>query len=279
MVKFRIFQNSMQQRFTLPLICLLVTTIFLATIPVDAQSTEISEDGKVGTLKENDLSFGLRLNTNGWGLFGTYGTAHSADRSRFFQGEFVEIKHPKEIKYSNDYGTTTQGYSPKPFVFGKQNSFFAVRFAYGNRVFLGGKAEKSGVEVNWVYQVGPSLGILKPYYLDVLYEVERQNNITIYEPRPTKYDANDPDSRFMQRELIFGASGFSHGLDEIKLVPGINAKTGFNFDWANYSDYVLAVEVGLSVDVYTQSIPIMVVENNRPYFVALYLGIQFGKRW
>jgi hypothetical protein len=162
-------------------------------------------------------------------------------------------------------------------VFGKQNSFFAVRAAYGNRVFLGGKAEKGGVEVNWTYQIGPSLGVLKPYYLDI--EIDRtQDGTTIYFQQ-TKYDPDKPDSKFMQKPYIVGYSGFSYGLDEMKLVPGLNAKTGFNFDWANYSDYVVALEVGLSVDLYTQTVPIMVLETNRPYFVALYLGIQFGKRW
>ena len=67
-----------------------------------------------------------------------------------------------------------------------------------------------------------------------------------------RYDPNDPDSKFLQRPYIVGYSGFSYGLDELKLVPGLNAKTGFNFDWANYSDYVVAMEVGVSVDLYTQ---------------------------
>ena len=254
----------------------LLSLLLLGAGTLHSQSLEKSGDERVGILYEKDLSFGIRLNTNGWGIFSTYGKAHSASRTHYYQFEFVEIKHPKEIKESKDY-TTSGGYSPKPFVFGKQNNFFALRAAYGNRVFLGGKAEKSGVEVNWTYQIGPSLGILKPYYLDVEYDRSQDGRIIYAEQ--LKYDPEDPNSRFLQLPYIVGYSGFSYGLDEIKLVPGLNAKTGFNFDWANYSDYVVALEVGVSVDLYMRDIPIMVLETNRPYFVAIYLGIQFGKRW
>jgi len=263
-----------------PLIRLaLVSSLLLCGFALQAQSVEKTDDSKIGLLYEHDLSFGVRLNTNGWGIFSTVGKAHTADRSHYYQFEFVEIKHPKEIKNSKDYTNFGRGPTPKPFVFGKQNSFFSLRAAYGNRVFLGGKAEKSGVEVNWTYQVGPTLGILKPYYLDIEYDRKQTINGTYIYTQQVKYDPNNPDSRFLQFPYIVGYSGFSYGLDEMKIIPGLNAKTGFNFDWANYSDYVVAMEVGISVDLYARSIPIMVLETNRPYFVALYLGIQFGKRW
>lgn len=260
----------------LPVILLSLLLLGAGAGALHGQSLEKSGDERVGILYEKDLSFGIRLNTNGWGIFSTYGKAHSASRTHYYQFEFVEIKHPKEEKSSKDY-TMVNGAAPKPYVFGKQNNFFALRAAYGNRVFLGGKAEKSGVEVNWTYQVGPSLGILKPYYLDIEYD-RSPDQRRIYAEH-VKYDPGDPNPRFLQDPYIVGFSGFSYGLDEIKLVPGLNAKTGFNFDWANYSDYVVALEVGVSVDLYMRNIPIMVLETNRPYFVALYLGIQFGKRW
>ena len=220
------------------------------------------------------MSMGVRLNTNGWGLFLNLGRAVSYSKQRFYQIEFVEFKHPKEQKQASDYGFSGLGYPPKPFVFGKQNTFHALHFGFGNRVFIGDKAEKSGVEVNFTYLIGPSLGLLKPYYLDVIVSTEDGGVDT----EAFRYDGFN-DSIFLSRESIYGASGFSKGLKEIKFRPGIHAKAGFNFDWSDYNDRIRAVEVGLAADVYPKRIPIMIEERNDPYFIYLYLAIQFGKRW
>ena len=83
----------------------------------------------------------------------------------------------------------------------------------------------------------------------------------------------------MDATSIYGASGFSIGFNEIKFAPGIFAKSGFNFDWATYDDFVKAMEVGLGTEIYLKEIPILISENNKPYFVYLYLSLQFGKKW
>ena len=252
------------------LLFILILSVATAGVAQSTDKTDIS--GKVGLLYEKELSVGGRITTNGWGVFVNYGKAVSYDKSKFYQIEFMEIKHPKETKKSNDFNRTIR-YSPKPFVFGKQNSFFALHAGYGQKIFLGDKAEKSGVEVNLSFLIGPSLGILKPYYLDILIERE-----PFFDFSTEKYNAETP-GRFLEPDLILGSSGFSHGLSEIKLIPGAHGKAGVNFDWANYNEFIRALEVGLAVDVYPKKIPIMIEESNNPYFIYLYLSLQFGKKW
>lgn len=257
----------------------LLTALMVFTVQqLSGQSLDKSVTGASGLLYEHELSFGIRLNTKGWGVFTNFGKKVSFDKSRFYHIEFAELRHPKEIKQSNDFGLIRWGRTPKPFVFGKQNNFYALHFGWGRKIFLGDKAEKSGVEVNWSYILGPSLGILKPYYLDVIYKIETVGNEVQLFLDSRKYDPDDPDL-FLNPSSIYGSTGFLEGIGEIKFYPGIHAKTSLVFDWANYSDFVKAIEAGISVDAYYKRVPIMIQENNKPYFVLLYLGIQFGKKW
>ena len=241
-----------------------------------AQSTDKTDvSGKIGLLYEHEWSLGGRLTTNGWGIVFNLGKALSYDKSRFYQIEFLEMKHPKETKQTNDYARHAR-YTPKPFVFGKQNNFYTLHLGYGQKLFLGDKAEKSGVEVNLTYSIGPSIGLLKPYYLDIGKEQNSPTGFPEFDQK--KYDPENP-AEFLSLELIRGSSGFAKGLAEMKFIPGVHGKAGINFDWANYNEIVKALEVGVGADVFPKRIPIMIEERNNPYFIYLYLGIQFGKKW
>jgi hypothetical protein len=228
---------------------------------------------KKGLLYEKDYSLGFRLNSNGWSIFANFSKNISQKKARFYQFEFIELKSNKEQKSRNDFFVSNT-YNPKPFIFGKRSNFYALHAYYGRRIILGEKAEKSGIEVNLVYQAGVSLGIGKPYYLDVV----EQDDSGDYFIKQIRYSEETHD-KFLYINTILGSSGFNKGLGEISIYPGLTGKFGFNFDWANYSKVVRALEVGISMDLYYRNIPIMVSNTNRPYFFYFYLGLQFGKRW
>lgn len=255
------------------LFLLIALTALVPTISF-GQSLEKSGDDRYGLLYEEDLSFGARLNTNGWSIFGTYGKVVSASKYRFYQVELTELRHPKEVKQSSEFFDPRILSSPKPFIYGKQNSFFALNFSVGRRVIIGEKAERSGVEVNWIYQGGPTLGLAKPYYLEILQDGNDRFRLT----ESIAY-SEENRADFLDISNIYGSSGFTKGLGELRFYPGVHGKTGLNFDWANYSEFVTALEVGLAANLFLRSVPIMVDAPNRPYFIYLYLGIQFGKKW
>lgn len=250
--------------------------ILLATVSFASysQSVEKSDDDSYGTRYLEDLSFGFRLNTSGWSIFGTYGKVVSADKYRFYQVELAELRHPKEVRQSSELFNPRIPESPRPFVFGKQNNFFALNVSVGKRVTIGEKANRSGVEVNFIYQGGPTLGLAKPYYLDVFRDGSDLFNLI----ESIKYTEKRRED-FLDISNIYGASGFTRGLGELRFYPGVHGKAGLNFDWANYSEFVTALEVGLAANAFLRTVPIMVDAPNRPYFIYLYLGIQFGKKW
>ncbi|MBC8047938.1 MAG: hypothetical protein H7Y00_14165 [Fimbriimonadaceae bacterium] len=226
-----------------------------------------------GLVYDTELSFGLKTSNAGWGIFSDLTKHITYEKERLYYFEINFLKHPKELKKVNEYTIAIPYDSPKPFVYGKKNSFFAAKAGYGNKFLLGQKAEKNGFEINFDYVVGPSLGFVKPYYLDVWYEEDGSGNII-----PEKY-SDSTASYFLDATSIYGYSGFTKGFSEISIIPGAFGKAGINFDWATYDDFVKALEVGIGGEFYIKDIPMMIVENNKPYFVYLYLTLQFGKKW
>ncbi|MEZ5014921.1 MAG: hypothetical protein R2794_11580 [Chitinophagales bacterium] len=259
---------------------LLISGLLLAGTVLHAQSSSdpvilnkgLKSSGKTqGVAYENELSMGLRMATSGWSLFGDYTQDVDRDKKRSYFFELGFLKDPKETKRVNEF---TIGFeSPKPFVYGKQNSFFNMKVGMGEKYLLGEKAEKSGFLVSFNYAGGFSAGFIKPYYLEV-YNTDEQGGLT----RSIKY-SEETESLFLDATSIYGASGFSVGFNEIQFTPGIFARTGLSFDWATYDDFVKALETGIGAEVYARTIPLMINEQNNPYFVYLYLSLQLGKKW
>ncbi|ATL49495.1 hypothetical protein COR50_21230 [Chitinophaga caeni] len=226
------------------------------------------EEGE--NMYEREFSIGGRLNTNGWSGFLELAYRKNRDKVRYFQLEFSEIKHPKQDKtsllYSDGFGLTSSSY-----FYGKKNNFYPVNIGYGIRRLIGGKAYKQGVEIQGIYYGGISLGLLKPYVLDVLDSTYNQRRYIHYTPETADL-FTDPGN-------IYGSGGFTRGWEYVTLVPGLHAKLGVRFDWARFNHVVSALEVGVNAAYYTKTIDIMVLEEDKKFFLNAYLGIQFGKRW
>ncbi|MEC5142608.1 hypothetical protein [Chitinophaga sp. 212800010-3] len=224
------------------------------------------EEGE--NLFQRDFSAGARLNTDGWSGFVEMGYRNSRKKVTYYQFEVSEKKDHKEYKQTNGYAFA------RPFIYGKQNNFYPVKLGIGQRYLIGGKANKNGVEVDAIYYGGVSLGLLKPYYLNVQQTGNTSTDI--------KYDPANPDI-FLNRGNINSAAGFGKGWDNLTVVPGLHGKLGMRFDWAHFNEVVSALEVGINGEYYTKKIPIMVPLNgydpNKQFFFNAYVSIQFGKRW
>lgn len=230
-----------------------------------------------GVLYEHEFSGGLFLHTSGgWGLFADIGRTEDASRKRLWNISFTQQHHPKEVKQTIDFSMALFGInSPRPFVYGKQNSFFQLTCSYGRQFLLAEKARSSGVELGLKVVGGLTLGLLKPYYLNLLYPTDNSGR---YEIRTEKYSEQNAD-KFLDWFSIYGGTSFTQGLLETKPIPGLHLKSGLNFDWAQNEQAIKALEAGIMVDVFYKRIPIMLLESNSWIFPNMYLSIQFGKRW
>lgn len=229
---------------------------------------------KKGILYSSSIAVGGQLYSDGWAIHTEWATINDWHHRSFYQIEISQLKHPKEVKQTSEYGTFGVDVpAPKPFVFGKQNSFYQISFSKGKEWMIGQRAAKSGVEVSLKGMIGVSLGIVKPYYLKLLYPGDA-NTDTVKDVRYNSRTA----SEFLDWTRIYGASSFGTGLTQVSFVPGIHLKAGLKFDWAFLDEYIKALEVGGVLDAYYKRIPIMVLQNNQRFFPNLYLGIQFGKK-
>jgi len=223
-----------------------------------------------------ELSFGVRLNTDGWSFFSDLGKIKSDDEKksdmfhnvRLWQFEIEEKKDPREVKSSNEQpGVTTA--AATPYIYGKINNFYAVKVGLGFRRMIAGKPDPGSVSIHWVGVGGITAGLLKPYYVNSSYNGEVQ---------AIKYTTQTA-AAFLDPTTITGSAGFGKGLSEIQVVPGIHLKTGLHFDFAPNRKTVLAVETGMNLEAYTQGIQLMALQNSKSILYNLYVSFQFGKRW
>ena len=208
--------------------------------------------------------FGLQLRTNGYGIFFEKGKMKSQRNTMVYSIEFNEIKHPKEDKLPNGTGGFSFG---NPYVYGKINNFYQLQLGFGVQHILGQKGNKNGVAVSVVYKGGLSMGLLRPYYIEI---EENGANRTI------KYSA-ETDSLF-KFGFIIGGGGLGKGWDEIKMKPGAFAKTGLRFDFGRFNEVVSGIEVGVSAEVYSSKIPIMLLQKEKQFYYQGHISIMFGHR-
>lgn len=221
----------------------------------------------------HEFDVGGRLKTNGWSAYLDYEILTNEVTHTMFQFEFGEIKDPKESKQSRTQGFDAFGYpySGHSFVYGKQNIFYQAKLGIGQRRIVGGKGNKNGVEVSAVYLGGISLGLVKPYYLELL---DTSSQGTSYQ----KYSASNATT-FLNPNNILAGPGFGKGWNEVKFVPGLYGRAGMRFDWAEFDRVVSAVEVGVDADIYAQNINIMVNNPGKRFYYGAYVSLLFGKRW
>jgi hypothetical protein len=178
--------------------------------------------------------------------------------------EFNEIKHPKEDKLPNGTGGFSFG---NPYVYGKINNFYSLQLGFGNQRILGQKGNKNGVAVSLVYKGGLSIGLLRPYYIQI-----DDNG----ESRTIKY-SQENDSLF-KFGFILGGGGLGKGWGEMKMKPGAFAKTALRFDFGRFNEVVSGVEVGVSAEFYSARIPIMLLQKDKQFFYQGHIAIMFGHR-
>ncbi len=209
--------------------------------------------------------FGIQLRSNGYGFFIEKGKMKSQRNSSVYSFEFNEIKHPKEDKLPNGTGGFTFG---NPYVYGKINNFYNAQFGFGRQRILGQKGNKNGVAVSVVYKGGLTLGLLRPYYIEV-----QDNN---GQSKSIKYTPQD--SVLFLTGYIIGGGGLGKGWSEMQFKPGVFARSALRFDFGRFNEVVSGIEIGLSGEFYSSKIPIMLFQEKKQFFYQGHIAVMFGHR-
>jgi hypothetical protein len=259
---------------------LIVLLLSLVGSSISAQETKVKNDKKDAKQKKirelirqseegvliyhHQSIFGFEARTNGYGGFFELGQMKTNRRTNIYRIDFTEIKHPKEEK-----APTNGFFLGNPFIYGKQNYFYQLSLGFGQQYILGQKGNKNGVAVSAVYSGGLSLGLLRPYYVEVR-DPATPNGKTI------KYSKAD-SAQFLGNNII-GGSGFSKGWNEIKIKPGAFVKAAMRFDYGRFNETVSGLEAGVSLEFFGEKIPIMVDQKNKQLFFQGYIALLFGRR-
>jgi hypothetical protein len=210
------------------------------------------------------FSFGVTTNTNS-GLLGGIMVRNeiainnnSARRQfHYLNLEIVNVNHYRESSL-NGRG------SGSGFVFGKQNYLFAIRPQYGREMNIFRKSSEGGVNINAILAGGPSIGILKPYYIQVQYG------------RNIRDEPFDPDKHIANFNSIIGSGGFFDGFGDSRIVPGVNLKAALNFELDAFRQSNISLEIGFLAEAYSKPVNIMAITENRNLFTSGYITLFFG---
>jgi hypothetical protein len=237
----------------------IVFLLIIIRIPLFSQG-EISDEPRI--LYRNEKSGSFFLSSNGWGLDYTFGRRINARNQIIYKAEFMNVKHPKEVKISNNY------YSNQGFIFGKLNTFFEFKGYFGKQHELFRKNDKGGISVRYYYGLGPVIGVLKPIYYEVLYTRGISNE---FYSRIEKFNPS------IHQSNIIGRASFFRGFDELSFVPGASLKSGLSFEYSRDDIKLHALEAAVAIDLFPKEIPIMATQHNSFFFLHLIVGYRFGK--
>ncbi len=230
-----------------------------------------------GIVYNKELAFDFRVNTfRGFSFAVNVGKIVTYDKTTYYHFELGNLRHPKEFKQNDQFSRRFGG--QQSFFFGKRNAMFVARGGWGTKKYLTEKASTRGVAIGINYEIGPSIGILKPYYLEISRALDTGSPFSSQE----KYsEANRAD--FLDGNIIQGAAPFSRGITELSFLPGAQAKFSLHFDWGAFDEYVKAMDIGIMGDFYFKRAPILVDDflegvQNRQFFINLFVSLQLGKR-
>lgn len=256
---------------------IILLTVFAFSLPALAQQTKKSrkdakrdkinaqikaeEEGVIAYKKH--FAFGLKLNSDGYGISFEKGYAKSVKSSTLFQLEITERKHQKEEKQSNP----NPAVSTSPIIYGKINFFYPVKLGVQKQFLLGNKSNKNGVSITGNIGGGLALGLLRAYEV----EVDKNGERTF-----VRYDSED--SLLFKNGPYYGGPGLGRGWNHLKFTPGLYIKPGLRFDYGRYNDLLAAIEVGVAAEFYSKKIPQMINNKERQMFLSAYFTVLFGKR-
>ncbi|MEM1325202.1 MAG: hypothetical protein AAGI23_04565 [Bacteroidota bacterium] len=228
---------------------------------------------KKGFVYDKEVSSDFRLQTNGWSVGMNWGNLVNYYTTRYYYVDFGERKHLRELMINPGIGQNS-------YTYGKQNNLFAVRGGIGEkRYFTEKAATKKGVAIGVSYRLGPTLGLLKPYQLEIgISESPVNNNV-----RTITY-SEETAREFLNENQIIDNAGFFRGWNQVRPRIGGHAMGAMHISWGAFEDHVRAVDAGVMIDFFVGSVPILVetadtpANQNTPLFVNLFLNFQLGKR-
>jgi len=209
-----------------------------------------------------EVTWGINKNTNGGligGLVFKLGLERSKDNYEIYGIELSNVKHPQEQSFSRQ----------NRYIWAKSNYLYAVRFQYGRERILFRKAPQQGVQISVGATIGPSIGVITPYYIQI--GSNAGGGVLNQE-----FAAFDPSEHTFDE--VIGSGRLFQGLPESSFAVGGNLKGFINFEFGAFKNNVAGLEVGLLIEAYNKEIVIIETQDNRSVFNSAYFTLYWGTR-
>lgn len=209
---------------------------------------------------DREVLFGVNKNTNG-GLIGgaslKFGSRIDEKNFQFFQIELANVKNPREVRYNTVLGNS--------YIFGKTNYLYSIRPQYGREILLFKKAPQKGVQISILSALGPTLGLVSPYYIE--YSLSRSETVR---------EQYDPAVHGFWD--VLGPGRLFEGIDESELAIGGHVKAALVFEFGVFRSNVSGLELGYLLEGFTKKIELMPTVNNRQIYQSAYFTLFYGFR-
>jgi len=213
---------------------------------------------------KNSASWGVGINTNtNSGLLGGFSFVYNIPNRSFVNIDLTNTKDYQE--FDSPYS-----FNGRTYVEGKLNYLINLRPSYGKHYLLLNQAQEGGTSLSGRISTGPTIGLLKPYYVDLSY-TDAGKNITTSVPMADALNNN------YNKSSINGEGSFFSGFSQSKLVPGWHVKTALEFKFETLKQNYLALETGFIIDYFSQPVEILNQTTPRSVYTTGYVTFFFGK--
>ena len=225
-----------------------------------AQNTPIT-DGEL--LYYKDFNIGFSLNTyGGGGMYYRHGWHKTGSVKNYIESDISYIRHPKEI--------WRLGYqqNPSTYTFGRLNYTYFWRNSFGQKIELTERSYKNALGLNFIYNIGISLALLKPAYIDYfVLNTDGSNSLVTEKYNPEKHNIE---------YRIYGNGPFLSGFNELNVKVGLFGRVGLNIEYGQYPDEYKSIEAGITFDAFNEKLPMVTRAEQIQFFPALYIAFNFG---
>jgi hypothetical protein len=228
------------------------------------RKSAVPQKKETQTQSSSSWGFGVNTNTNS-GLLGGFSFLKTFQNRSFVNLDLTNTKDYRE--FDSPYS-----YNGKTYVEGKLNYLINFRPEYGRQWILLKQASDGGTSLNGRLATGPTIGIQKPYFVDIVYtDVSSGRTATKSVPMASALDNT------YNKSIISGEGSLFSGFSEAKFIPGWHLKTALEFKFETLKQNYLAVETGFIVDYYSQPVEILNQTAPRSVYTTGYVTFFFGK--
>ncbi|NOT38009.1 MAG: hypothetical protein HOP11_11580 [Saprospiraceae bacterium] len=253
----------------LRVISILINVLLMGLSMSLCQTSETPQTVRKGIIYKKERSFEVAIQTNGYFFGYNQGKISKYYLSKYLHFDLGHLKDPREQKINQ---ANLPGNFIGNYIYGKQNDLWNLRVGRGINYYLSEKNRRRGIALALRAEGGLLIGLLKPYYLKVRERKDNESNVI-----ELRY-SDDRKEQFLAKENILGASSYFRGIEEISIKPGAFGRISLAFDPGAYEKLVRSISFGLSVDVFTGRVPLLVTDKNSFLFANFFLKLQFGKR-